>query len=388
VNDPDVRPLFGRPLHPWELVALDGLAGSFYTVVLLATAIARAVAVPHWVSLVFVAGIGLPLVARRRWPGAVFGVVLTVSTLGVLLGVTREPLLAAAYALYPVALTGPRRRWEPSVAIAAVSAAGLVAAVLTGPGPGIVGAVELLAMGWAVLGGAWTVGRAVRERRALAAREAAERADRAAAEERLRIARELHDVVSHTLSLIGVKAGIANHVADQRPDEARAALSAIETMSRDALTEMRHMLGVLRDDADPASGQRTGFAPVPGLAALPELVDRAAQAGVGVEVDVRGVEGLPPGVELSIYRIVQEAVTNVVRHAAPTTCRVLVEGGPAEVRIGVTDDGPGHGTPPGRPGHGLVGMRERAAMHGGTVTAGPRPDGGFAVSVRLPREAT
>ncbi len=376
VDDPDVRPLFPRPLRRGELVALDALAGLGY-----AFALSLQAGVPAaWTTHALIVAMTLPVAVRRRWPLPVFGVVLAASVAAMALGVVREPLAAAAYALYPVALTTPRRRWEPTTAIGALSLGALLFTAVGGVSadPASRRVVTSLVLGVLALGGAWTVGRAVRERRAYAARGAELGAERAVAEERLRIARELHDVVSHTLSLIGVKAGVAAHVADRHPEEAREALRVIEDTSRRALAEMRQALGVMRDDFP-------GRSPVPGLAALPELAERAAAAGVEVDLDVRVVGALPETLELAVHRIAQEALTNVVRHAAPARCRVLVEREAAEVRVEVTDDGPGRRTlPPGPPGHGLIGMRERALLFGGEFTAGPRPEGGFRVSARLP----
>jgi signal transduction histidine kinase len=182
------------------------------------------------------------------------------------------------------------------------------------------------------------------------------------------------------MSLIAVKAGVAVHVAEARPQEALDALRVIEDTSRGSLAEMRHLLGVLRDNGAPEGD----LAPVPGLDGLPGLVDRAALAGVRIDLQVRATE-LPEGMALAVYRIVQEALTNIVKHAAPARGRVLIEQDLGEVRIEVTDDGPGIRMLPGdQAGHGLIGMRERAMMYGGDLTAGPRREGGFAVSARLP----
>jgi signal transduction histidine kinase len=213
---------------------------------------------------------------------------------------------------------------------------------------------------------AWATGRAVQARR--------DYASRMVSDERLRIARELHDIMAHSMSLIAVKAGIANHVADARPEEARDALRIIEATSRATLNDMRRMLGVLRSSPD--------LSPAPDVSGLPELVDRTRTAGVDVSLEM-AVDDLPEGLGVSVYRIVQEALTNVVKHAGPVRCAVSVVVSKGEVRISVTDDGPG-GTPGS--GHGLVGMRERVTMYGGTFTAGPRPEGGFAVSARMPVE--
>ncbi|MEU6409590.1 histidine kinase [Microbispora sp. NPDC046933] len=417
MDDPDVRPLFPRPLRPRELVALDVLAGLGYAFVLVVNSAERH-SVGGWA---LIAAMTLPLAARRRWPLPVFCVVSVASVAAMGLGVVREPLAAAAYALYPVALTTRRRRWEPTAAIGALTVGALLLAAFGGVAaePEVRRIVETVVLGSLALGGAWTIGRAVRERRAYAARRAEQAAEHAVTEERLRIAREMHDVVSHTLSLIGVKAGVAVHLADRRPEEALEALRVIETTSRQALTEMRHMLGVLRTapgaDTGAVTGADTGavtgaLSPAPGLAALPDIAERAAAAGIRVDLDVRVTGGLSEGLELAVHRIVQEAVTNVVRHAAPAACRVVVAheeagergGKGGQVRIEVTDDGPGRRVlptgPPGHGGvghsgvghsgvgHGLIGMRERVTAYGGVFTAGPLPGGGFRVLARLPLE--
>ncbi|MDP9867735.1 MULTISPECIES: sensor histidine kinase [Streptosporangium] len=369
-----------------QLVALDALAGTVYVIAFLLSAIARpAAGTQLWAQCLLPAGIGAALAVRRLWPLPVFGLVLGASLVSFSLGLAHDGFAAAAFALYPVALTRPRRRWEPTVAIGVCGAAAFLMLSLAGsPTPaGWARPLGALVAGAAFLGCTWTVGRAVRERRAYAARSAEQLADRAVTEERLRIARELHDVVAHSMSLIAVKAGIANHVAEARPEEARDALRVIEATSRGALTEMRHLLGVMRSGPGAAPDTVSGLSPAPGLDGLPELAGRAAMAGVRVDLDVTAA-ALPEGVGLSVYRIVQEALTNVVRHAAPARCRVAVEADGREVRVEVTDDGPGHRVLPGRQGHGLIGMRERVIMYGGTFTAGRRPEGGFGVSARLP----
>jgi signal transduction histidine kinase len=198
------------------------------------------------------------------------------------------------------------------------------------------------------------------------------------AEERLRIARELHDIVAHSMGLIAVKAGIGNHVAEARPAEAREALRVIEATSRSSLTEMRHLLGVLRSEVDSPA-----LAPAPDPAGIPALVERARTAGVTVSLILDGTDDLAEGLGLSVYRIVQEALTNVVRHAAPTRCAITVAVAEETVRVEVTNDGPRVARGPG--GHGLIGMRERVAVYGGTFEAGPRPEGGWRVVAVLPR---
>jgi signal transduction histidine kinase len=208
-----------------------------------------------------------------------------------------------------------------------------------------------------------------------------EEARRRTSDERLRIARELHDVVAHNISLINVQAGSALHLMDQQPERARAALSAIKDASKETLVELRSVLGVLRqvDEEAPRS-------PAPGLAHLDDVVARANSAGLPVQVEVEGAaNGLPPGVDRAAYRIVQEALTNVTRHAGPARAMVRISYGERDLVVQVDDDGigaPGNGVV--SPGNGILGMRERAAALGGEVQAGPRPDGGFRVRAWLP----
>ncbi|MEV4379204.1 sensor histidine kinase [Streptosporangium sp. NPDC049644] len=372
--------LFLRRWSHDRLVRLDAVAAAGYAVALLLFAAeVPDPAVPAWAEYLVLAGMTLPLAVRRLWPLTVFCAVLATSLASVLLGLVHDRFAAAAFAIYMVALTRHRPRGEPTLAIGVCSAVAVLllsVAGAPGPSPDIPG---VLLGGVAFIGGAWIAGRVVRERRAHAMRSAEQLADRAVTEERLRIARELHDVVAHSMSLIAVKAGIANHVAAARPEEAADALRVIEATSRSALTEMRRLLGVLRSDLDAGPG----LAPSPGLTDLAALAGQAAMAGVQVELDVRAT-GLPEGVELSVYRIVQEALTNVVRHAAPARCRVSVEASAGEVRVEVADDGPGERMLPGGRGHGLVGMRERVAVYGGSLTAGRRPEGGFGISARMP----
>ncbi|MEV6974937.1 histidine kinase [Kitasatospora sp. NPDC093806] len=341
---------------------------------------------PAWAGVLVAVAVGLPVAFRRRWPVPAATVALAGAVVATLLDITREPYLAVGLTLYLVALAEPPRRSAPALAAALAASA---AAVLTGeavvtPAETWSGAAGVAAMVWCVVGGGWAAGFAVRARRAREADHAARHTERAIVDERLRIARELHDIVSHSLSLIAVKAGVTGHVARHRPEEALEALRVIEQTSRDAMTEMRRSLGVLRaDTADAPLG------PAPGIDDLPLLAEQARRADVTVDLTVRVPdEGLPAGIALAVHRIVQESLTNVVKHAAPAHCRVTVEADPREVRIDVTDDGGRGGDRGVHGGHGLVGMRERVMMFGGTFSAGPRPEGGFAVSARLPQDAT
>ncbi|MGP9022259.1 histidine kinase [Streptomyces sp. BR1] len=243
---------------------------------------------------------------------------------------------------------------------------------------------ELVVTAWvlAVL----AVAELMRVRREQWARAGAERAAanrRRADEERLRIAQELHDVLAHSISVINVQAGVGLALLDSDPEQARTALTTIKSASKEALGEVRQVLDTLRTPGDAPRS------PAPGLDRLPELVEQAAAAGLTVETETTGVrKNLPPGADLAAFRIVQEALTNVVRHSGSRTARVLVGYTPGALELRVDDDGPATPGDAGGSGNGLIGMRERAAALGGTIEAGPRPDGGFRVVARLPLTRT
>lgn len=226
------------------------------------------------------------------------------------------------------------------------------------------------------------VSEVVRVRREVWARERAERAaaeKRRADEERLRIARELHDVLAHSISVINVQAGVGLALLDSDPEQARTALTTIKAASKEALGEVRQVLDTLRTPGDAPR------APAPGLARLPELVEQAASTGLTVDVETAGEPAaLAPGTDLAAFRIVQEALTNVVRHSGSRTARVRIVHSPGRLALQVDDEGPATGSDAGGSGNGLVGMRERAGALGGTIEAGPRPDGGFRVRAELP----
>jgi len=242
-----------------------------------------------------------------------------------------------------------------------------------------------------ILGGAWLAGLAIRFRRdqARAAEDRAAELDRAreaeartaVADERARIARELHDVVAHAIGVIVVQARGGRRTLDTDPEASREALGAIETTAVGALAEMRRLLGVLRADDDGIA-----LAPRPGLRDLDRLIDQVREAGLPVELSVEGdpVE-LAPGVDLSAYRIVQEALTNALKHAGPASARVVVRYGGGRLDLEVSDTGPG-GSAGRSAGHGLLGMRERVALYGGDLEAGPQQGGGFSVRAHLPLE--
>jgi signal transduction histidine kinase len=221
--------------------------------------------------------------------------------------------------------------------------------------------------------------RARDERAELAEREREVAAREAVVEERARIARELHDVVAHNVSMMVVQAGAERRVLEHANGSTREVLETIEQIGRSALTEMRRLLGMLRSDADDP------LAPQPGLDDLPTLVGQVREAGLPVELSVDGERReLPVGIELSAYRIVQEALTNALKHAGEAHASVRVRYGADSLELEIVDDGAGARAAVGSGGHGLVGMRERVALYGGRLDAGRRPNGGFAVRVLLP----
>ncbi|MEV6928151.1 sensor histidine kinase [Dactylosporangium sp. NPDC051485] len=286
-------------------------------------------------------------------------------------------LVPLAYSLYRVA-----ERHRSAVAAPALGA-GLTATV-AGTLPSFEHLGGVVPFGF-VLIVAWTIGFAVRQHRLhgeAILRQEAQRGEERAAQERTRIARELHDVVAHGMSVITVQAAYARLVVRTEPAQAADALAAIETTGRQSLAELRRLLSMLRaGNGSPAEDE-----PAPSLIDLPRLAENTAHAGVRVDLSVQG-ESLPlgPGLELSAYRIVQEALTNVVKHAGTDHARVTVEHRPDAVVLDVVDRGRGGDVR--QEGYGLTGMRERAALYGGTVLAGPMPDGGFKVSATLPRPA-
>ncbi|WP_307870922.1 sensor histidine kinase [Micromonospora sp. C51] len=380
--------LLTRRLRPVELATVDavlavsvgGLLGPYAA---LESPLRGGVHEPLWVSVLVGMALGLPLAVRRRWPVTVAVVISCVAAVALITGVVPSyaaaaPGLAVGLSVYTVAVSTSMHRSVLCVAgcLALVSVALVFSESDLWSRTGAVGYAAFMIVPAGMIG--WLV----RERRALAVRQGEHLVRQAATDERLRVARDVHDVVAHTLSLIVVKAAVANHVAEADPREAGAALRVIEETGRNALTDVRRVLGVLREG--------TPYAPNPGLDELPALARQAAIGGVDVRLDVRREEpaaaAVPESVGLAVYRIVQEAVTNVVKHAAPANCWATVTVTPGEVRVEVIDDGRRPVFPVGE-GHGIVGMRERVAVHGGEFHAGPRSSGGFIVTASLPYRA-
>ncbi|MFJ3202725.1 sensor histidine kinase [Streptomyces sp. NPDC086989] len=301
-------------------------------------------------------------------------------------------------AVYTVAALCPVRT---SAVCAALMGAVWIYAGLLGNGPAGGSMATVLAQAVVFPAVLWRFGLVARRSAELARqlrRERDERARRDVAEERARIARELHDIVAHHMCVISVQAGLAGYVFDSAPCTAKAALSTIEDTSAEALDELRRMLSLLRDTdreqpdggADPETPGRD--APMPGLSRLGEMAERVRAAGVPVSLRITGdARALAPGVELCAYRVTQEALTNVLRHAPGASVTVALDYQPTYLSVTVTDDGAGGGPVPAKlaqgSGNGLMGMRERAKLYGGTISTGPRSEGGYAVCLTLPTSA-
>jgi signal transduction histidine kinase len=403
ITEPDAMPsppLLAR-LWPW----LASRAGDRAAAGLVDSAIAAGCFVAFTVPVVLGAGsarsagieaafgavAAVPLIVRRRWPIIVVLAVTATYVAAALAGVAFTPFLSNAGPNLAIAVFTAadlsRRKW--SLAAAGVAGVGtwasLPIAIQLHPQHDQ-DAVQLFAVTAAWLAGDMV--RAIREYRqqlqVVQHRRASEELQLARAEERLRLSREVHDVVSHSLSTIAVQAGVARLVLAQQPGQAGAALSAIETASRSALDELRKLLRQIREPDEAAE------AVTPTLSDLPALIDRLRRAGLDVGYHSTGQPQLyGSAVELSAYRIAQEALTNVTKHASGARTRVEVSHGANELTVTVTDNGSAF--PPrstAGAGLGIPGMRERAALIGGTLTTGPGPGGGFVVTARLPVRKT
>lgn len=325
------------------------------------------------------------LLGRRRHPVPVLVAVLAVTMTYVGLGYPFGPIFVSLVVAFFTAVTAGRRLVAWVGAGVLVSSAALATLVGRDSGSGLAGLAGLAAWLLVVLTAAEGA-RVGRERAAEAEHAREEAVRRRASDERLRIARELHDVLAHNISLINVQAGVALHLMDEQPEQVRGALAAIKAASGDTLRELRSTLGVLRQVDEELPRQ-----PAHGLADIDELVAGAAAAGLSVRTEVGGeYRPLPSGVDLAAYRIVQEALTNVRRHAGLATATVSVRYDDRDLTVRVDDDGSG-GTAAGHmaadptgSGNGIAGMRERASALGGQLEAGPRSGGGFRVQARLP----
>jgi signal transduction histidine kinase len=341
---------------------------------------------PKWARVIVALLFTVPLVWRRRHPLAVMGVIVGTLLVVALAAEKAEPgampFPALLVATFSVALH------VRSTPLAVAGGAAPVAAMLftltqdyyTGDAPTL---ADLFILTFLITG-AWVAGRVVyhrAEQARMAEATSGERAREAVSAERVRIARELHDVVAHSVSMIAVQAGAAEELVERDPAAAREHLSAVRKTAREALVEMRRLLGVLREDA-------ATYSPQPGLARVEDLVDEARAAGVPIELYEEGERpAVAPGIDLAAYRIVQEALTNVRKHAGVVATTVTVRYRRDGIDLEVVN-APGATGNGGGSGHGIVGMRERARVYGGTIDAGPEGDGGFAVRARLPLEET
>jgi signal transduction histidine kinase len=377
----------GGPFTRWPRVADTVLALVVFLVMLLVSPEGpndelafRAVGEVSIAALIVLAVASGALYWRRSQPLVVFGVIVTlalaatVSSAG--LGDAETVGIAMMFALYGVGRYASNDRWG-YIALGGALAFVTISSLSHEETPAALG------FGLCFTFVVWYSGRRLRirsERAAQLEREQAAEARRAVAEERTRIARELHDVVAHRVSLMTVQAGAAKTVAADDPESASQAMHAVEKAGRQALDELRHLLGVLRPEADAEA-----LGPLPGLADVPRLVDQLGAAGLDVSLTIDdGQIDLPARVDLSAYRIVQEALTNALKHAGPgARTQVRLHTDSRGVDIEVLDDGRG-GTILTGSGHGIIGMRERALLLGGRLDAGPRPGGGFQVVAHLP----
>lgn len=343
-------------------------------------------------SLPFVAVMVAPVMFRRRYPVAAFAVAVVAGAIQMLTGFRANGAdLAIPVLLYTLAAYRPRSVSLPGLMVVLVGCAAAVAdwfpARFDTVQTFFAGSVSLVApslIAW-VLGDSMRWRRAfyrgLEERAAQLERERDAQAKVAAAAERARIARELHDVVAHNVSVMVVQADGAGYALDAEPERARQALADISRTGRQALAEMRRLLGVLR-----SNGARSPVSPLPGISQLGDLLAQTRNAGLDVTMTVSGTpRPFPAGIDLAAYRVVQEALTNVRKHAGPAArAAVAVRYGHSELSLEITDDGRGAAAYCDGAGHGLTGMRERVEMYGGTLQVGARPAGGFQVAARIP----
>jgi signal transduction histidine kinase len=333
-----------------------------------------------------------PLLALRRWPLPFHVVAAAATALGVAIGGVSLPIgIMLGVTTYLIASRLPRPiSIRVTAATLAVLCGALIYAAITIKHPGL---LAVAVQGLVPLTAAWFIGDGIAARRrylAMLAQQAdwerAERARQEVREERVRIARELHDVVAHSLTVITVQAGVGRRLMARWPEEAGDALASIESIGRTAQDELRVVLGLLRDEA----AEVASLAPAPRLTDLKELAETVRDAGNPVDLRVSGADcPLSPSLELSLYRVAQEALTNVVKHApgARATVDLAVSG--TEVSLEVINEAGAPGDASGQgPGHGIVGMRERVAAFGGRLTAGQLPDGGFRVAASIPLEGS
>ncbi len=333
---------------------------------------------PDGIALALLGAGATALVLRRRYPGWTLVFVNVVTLLYVVLGYPKGPNFLAMFVAFFTAVVEGRRLIAWGVLTAEYVLFPWLPYVL-GREAAPTSAQMVGLAGWLLVQATVAEIVYIRQQRAQQARE--EDARRRSGEERLRMARELHDVLGHNISLIHVQAGVALHLMDQQPEQARVALSVIKATSKDALRELRSVLDMLRQ-----VNEEPPRTPSPGLSDLDDLIARASHAGLHLHTQISGdLQGLPASVDRAAYRIIQEALTNVMRHSYPTTSSLIVTRQARELTVQIDNSvGPNESTDSSGSGQGLRGMQERARALGGVVEAGPRPDGGFRVLARLP----
>ena len=388
-----VRPYAWRvsAFYAW-LRRHPGLVDGVPAVALAFAGLGQAIATDRYLLIPVLLALVIALAFRRSYPVGAFVTGIVVGFVQVVVDIRANLIdVAIVFLLYTLAAYRPRRLSVPGLGVCLIGAA--VAMAVWRPITGTL--LNWLITGTIIFAGpcltAWVLGDSMRYRRAYYAaledraarleRERDAQAQIAAAAERARIARELHDVVAHNVSVMVVQADGASYALDSSPERARQALAAIASTGRQALAEMRRMLGVLRsDDGEP------GVAPLPGIGQLGELLEQTRASGLAVSFTVEGVPApLPGGLALAAYRIVQESLTNTRKHGGPAaSAQVLLRYCEDVLVLEITDDGFGVDAPADGAGHGLTGMRERVALYNGTLHAGPLPGGGYQVTARLP----
>ena len=355
------------------------LAAALTALALLGVALSEASESDRVALAALAVALGAAAARRSRDPLPLLGLVLAVSVAALAMPVFGQPTNSGLFLFYLLSVYSAAAHTSGSrTLVAGGMTVGLFVMGHVGSGGFTADNVIFFAL---LLGAPWVAGRAVRQRRLNDTELEQERARAAAAvvDERARIARELHDVVAHSISVMVLQARGGRRVLDSEPADARDAFGVIEWTGQQALDEMRRLVGMLR------SGDETlPLAPQPSLREVGTLVEQVRAAGLPVQLTVEGEpRDLPPGVDLSAFRIVQEALTNTLTHAGPARSRVVLRYRADELEIEISDDGPGSGVGSGS-GYGLVGMRERVSVYGGELQAGRQPEGGYALRVRLP----
>lgn len=363
-------------------ILMDVLLGVLLVVLAVDSAARSGSGAAGWLAYPLAVLTAAPIALRQRAPVVTTGIIVGAMAAYGLLGYGTDELPASGIGLTIAVFTTATLRPRRVAALVFLLALATMAIYIVAVGLPVWVHLTQSAL---VLLGAWMLGDGTR-RWAQRTERLAARAVAAVVDERVRIARELHDIVSHHMSVVSLQAGLARYVLDTDPPTAKVAIGTAADAGRQALAEMRRLLSVLRVDHDPDVEPASDYRPQPGLGELDALVDRTRKACLQVDVVVTGrVRPLAPGPDLCAYRVAQESLTNILKHASPSTARIEIDYGERTFTLSVSDNGtasaPG---PPPPESHGIRGMRERAELYGGVLTAGPREERGFAVILRLP----